>query len=177
MPVIMAILGLLAAFGYWFFVMRNAANGVKELAGMASDVASAARRFGFRRRHNQHPVDSLDDADVAIAGAGLAFMDLSGLPTSEQHDALAISLQHHLGHDVEKANEAMIVGRWLVTECGTAHSAFSRLTKRLFKLKNSEGFQPLMNVLTDVAKANRGGEISPQQSEALQDVARIFHLR
>ena len=137
---------------------------------------SAARRFGFRRRYNEHPVDSLQDADVAIAGAGLAFLDLAGLPTAEQQDALLVSLQSRLGHDKAKAEEAMILGRWLATECGGADAALKRFSRRLVRMKGAEALQPLMQVIGDVAASGRDGALSPRQKEALEEISRNFRL-
>jgi uncharacterized membrane protein len=176
MPYIVAILGLLAGAYFWMNRARAASNAAQDLVGSAQDVLSAARRFGFRRRYNEHPVDSLQDADVAIAAAALAFLDLSGLPTAEQMNALEGSLQSNLGHDRAKAEEAMILGRWLVTECGSADAALKRLTRRLVKLEGAKALQPFMLVVKDVAASGRGGDLSTQQKEALDDIARAFRL-
>jgi hypothetical protein len=176
MPYIVALLGLIAGAYFWMNRARAAGMAAQDLAGVAQDVMSAARRFGFRRRYNEHPVDSLQDADVAIAGAGLAFLDLTGLPSSEQQDALLVSLQSRLGHDRQKAEEAMILGRWLVTECGGPDAALKRFTRRLIKLKGNGALQPLLEVLKDVAAAGRDGALSTRQKEALEEIARSFRL-
>ena len=140
-----------------------AAVATQDLAEMAQDVVAAARRFGFRRKDDQHPVDSLDDPDVAIAGAGVAFLELAGLPSTKQQDRLIVGLQHHLGQSREKAEEAAILGRWLVNACEGAQAGMDRLSRRLLKLKGAQGFQPLMSVLKDVAVAGREGNLSDRQ--------------
>jgi hypothetical protein len=144
------------------------------LSNVAGDVMAAARRFGFRRRHDQHPVDSLDDADVAVAGILLAFLEMGNLPSAEQHLALTASLCRHLHQSTEKAREALILGRWLVQECGTQQAGFSRLSKRLFKLRGVAALEPLMQVLRDVSAEI--GDLAPRQREALEDIKRIFRL-
>lgn len=68
MPYVIALLGLIAGAWLWMSRARAAGMAAQDLAGMAQDVISAARRFGFRRRYDEHPVDSLQDADVAAAG-------------------------------------------------------------------------------------------------------------
>lgn len=176
MPVLIALLGIIATAAIWYWRAKAAGQAAQDLAGVAQDVISAARRFGFRRRYNEHPVESLQDGDVAIAGAGLAFLELSGLPTAEQQDALMISLQRHLGYDRAKADEAVILGRWLINESNGAEPALKRLTKRVWKLKGAEGFTPLMQVIKDVSTASRDGQLSPRQREALDDVARQFRV-
>ena len=142
---------------------------------MAGDVMNAARRFGFRRRANMHPVDALDDADVAIAAIGIAFLELGGLPSVEQQNALIRSLQQGSAQSHDKAQEAIILGRWLVGECGGAQQGFDRLARRLYKLRGHDGFDPLMQVLRDVAQA--AGTLSPRQSEALAGLSAAFRLR
>ncbi|WP_112309235.1 hypothetical protein [Pseudogemmobacter bohemicus] len=176
MPVLIALLGIIATAAIWYWRMKAAGQAAQDLAGVAQDVMSAARRFGFRRRYNEHPVESLQDGDVAIASAGLAFLELSGLPTAEQQDALLISLQSHLGFDRAKAEEAVILGRWLINESQGPESGLKRLTKRVWKLKGAGGFAPLMQVIRDVTAASRDGQLAPRQRDALDDIARQFRV-
>ncbi len=175
MPFILGLLALIGVAYFWAQRARNAADMTRELAGVASDVAAAARRLGFRRRVNVHPVEGLDDPDVAIAGAGIAFLELGGLPSTEQQDALTRSLQSRLGMDHEKAREALILGRWLVTESNGPQPGLTRLVRKLSKMKGQAGFEPLMLVLRDVTEAN-AGVLSPQQGDALDEVKHIYRL-
>jgi hypothetical protein len=176
MPFIIGLLGLIAAVAFWMYRIRMAKEALDDLAGVAQDVMAAARRFGFRRNNAQHPVESLEDPNVAIAGSGLAFLELSGLPTAEQQDQLLISLQSHLGQDRATAEEAMVLGRWLVAQSGGATPGLARLTKRLHRLKGAEALTPLMKVLNDVAASGRDGKLSDHQREALEDITRTFRL-
>jgi hypothetical protein len=176
MPYLIALFGLIVGAYFWVQRARNAADAANELVGVAQDVMAAARRFGFRRRHDLHPVESLDDPDVAIAGAGIAFLELGGLPTAEQQDKLIVSLQSHLGQSHNKAEEAVILGRWLVAESGGAQQGLERLTRRLYKLRGNQTFQPLMAVLKDVAAAGRDGAVSARQREALEEIAVLFRI-
>jgi hypothetical protein len=175
MPFLLGLLALIGAAFFWAQRARNAAEMTRELAGVASDVAAAARRFGFRRRGNVHPVESLDDADVAFAGAGIAFLELGGLPSTEGQAALIRSLQSRRDMAHDKAQEALILGRWLVTESQGAQPGFTRLVRKLFKMQGQAGFEPLMLVLRDVVEAN-AGVMSPQQGDALDEVKYIYKL-
>jgi hypothetical protein len=175
-PYIIALFGIVIAAYFWIQRARMAAEATQELAGMAQDVLAAAKRFGFRRKLNLHPVESLEDPDVAIAGAGVAFLELGGLPSAEQQDRLIASLQSHLGQSHGKAEEAAILGRWLVAESGGALPGLERLTRRLYKMRGAASFQPLMLVLKDVAAASRDGNVSARQREALDEIARLFRI-
>ena len=68
----------------------------------------AARRLGFRRRINTHPVDSLEEPKLAIGALGIAFLELGGLPTEEQQNALLKSLQARTGQSLDDAEETLI---------------------------------------------------------------------
>jgi len=175
MPVIIAILAILGGAYFWLGRARMGVEAARELSGVASDVMAAARRFGFRRRLNEHPVDSLQNPNVATAGAGLAFLELADLPTAETRDALIVSLQHHLRTSESDAREALILGRWLLNECGGPQPALDRFARRLMRMRGAAALEPLMAVLGDVA-AEAGG-LNDRQRDALDVIARHFKLR
>ncbi len=175
MPFILGLIALAGAAYIWVIRARNAAEITHEISGVASDVMAAARRFGFRRRLNTHPVDSLDDPDIAVASAALAFLEMSGLPTTEQQNAMIVSLQSHLTMSHDKAQEALILGRWLIVECQGPVPAFARMAKRLYKLKGAGSFEPLLAVLHDIAKSGRT-VLTEQQKDALADLTRLYRI-
>ena len=174
MPYVVALLAILGVAYFWLIRARMGVEAVRELSGVAADVAAAARRFGFRRRLNEHPVDSLQDADVAVAGAGLAFLELADLPTSETRDALIVSLQHHLGISEKDAREGLVLGRWLMNECGGPQPALDRFARRLVRMQGAPALEPLMAVLGDVASG--AGGLNDRQRDALDVIARHFKL-
>ena len=175
MPFILSLLAIAAAGYFWMNRARNAANVATDLVGVAQDVMGAARRFGFRRRANVHPVESLDDAGVAIAALGIGYLELGGLPRAEQHEALVRCLQVNCGHSHDQAQEAVILGRWLITECGGAGPGVDRLSRRLWKLKGASSFDPLMAVIKGVA-ASGGVEVNGRQKDALDAIARAYRV-
>jgi uncharacterized membrane protein len=175
MPFILGLIALAGAAYVFILRARNAADMTHEIAGVASDVIAAARRFGFRRKLNTHAVDCLEEPEIAIAAAALAFLEQSGLPSTQQQDALIVSLQSHLAMSHDKAQEALILGRWLVTESAGPISGFTRLTKRLYKLQGAASFDPLMAVLNDVGKSARSG-LTDKQKDALDDLIRLYRI-
>ena len=111
-------------------------------------------------------------------GQGWPFWTWQAWPTAEQQNALLVSLQSRLGHDRAKAEEAMILGRWLVTKCGGPDAALKRFTRKLIKMQGSAALQPLLQVIKDVATtgADQGGALSPRQRDALDEISRAFKL-
>jgi len=93
MPFIIGILGIIAAAYFWTMRARNAAEMAKTVAEVPGDIMAAARRFGFKRRMNVHPVESVDDPNLAIAGIANSFFELGALPTEEQRRMLYLQVQ------------------------------------------------------------------------------------
>jgi hypothetical protein len=154
---------------------RNAANVATDLVDMAQDVMGAARRFGFRRKANTHPVDSLEDTKVAMAALGISFLEQGGLPSKEQQATLQRALQQTYDMSEADAAEALILGRWLMSQCGGPDPAVARISRKLRKLAGLESLQPLMSVLQAVASKNQDG-LQARQTDALGTIARSFKL-
>lgn len=175
MPVILAVIG--AATAVLFFVLRarNAANAAGDLLDMANDVRLAARRFGFRRKSNLHPVESIEDPAIAIAGIANAFLELDDLPTSGQRTALTGSMRETLSLSASDADELAILGRWMAAECGTPDAAISRLSRKLVRLSGQESFTPLLTIL-NATLASGSAALNRKQTEALDDVKRAFRI-
>lgn len=176
MHIILGLIGALTVAFIWVTRMRNAAEMTHELAGVAGDVMAAARRLGFRRKLDTHPVESLDEPNLAIGAIGIAFLELGGLPTAEQQDALLTALQSRTGQTPKDAEETLILGRWLVTESNGPSQAIPRLARRLAKIDRAGSFTPLMAVLNDVAQAGRSDGVSDKQRDALTEIAQAFRL-
>ena len=177
MPVILAVIAAAGAVLWWMYRARAAGQVAQDLAGAASDVLNAARRFGFQRRANQHPAESVDKPELAVGTIGLAFMELDALPSQEQQKALASALSRHMLVPVAQADEILILARWLIGECGGPTPAIERMARRLFRLNGAATLEPLLAVLKEVAQSGGQGGLSSRQKDALEDIARLMRLR
>lgn len=176
MPILIAILGALVAV--YFFVMRarNAANVAGDLIDVANDVRLAARRFGFRRNLNEHPVESIDDPKIAIGALASAFLELDDLPTREQRGKLDTQLREILRIDAKSAQEITILGRWLVAECGGPEPAVARLSRKLFKMQGTDAMQSVLTIINGTLQETGTG-LSGRQTEALDSIKRAFRVK
>lgn len=172
------IAGLLAlAVGIYFFFIRarTAVHIADDVADMAQTAMGAARRFGFRRRANVHPVECIEDPKLAIAGLATAYAELDALPTQETRDALLIGFQSALDVSRADAEELATLGQWFVNECKGADAAVPRIARKLARLDGAQGLVTLMDVIGHVAKASANGP-SDKQGEALVEIKRIFKV-
>ncbi|SIO15658.1 hypothetical protein [Vannielia litorea] len=173
MPFILGALALLGAAYFWYSRMRGAADMAGELMEAAGDVRAAARRFGYKLRRKEHPVDGVEEPVVAAAGIAEAFISLDDLPTRGQRTGILQGLQKAYRVDLNGAEEAAVLGRWLVGQCGAPDAAISRIVKKLHSLGGQGALQPLLTVL-DTAAGAEGGSLGPRQQEALAEISRRF---
>ncbi len=172
MPFVIAIIGIIAAAYFWAQRARNAAEIAKAVAEVPGDIKAAARRFGFRRRMNVHPVESVDDPKLAIAGIANSFFELGALPTEEQRRMLALQVRSVLELSEAEAEELLVLGRWLASESGGPEAGILRLSRRLNRIAGVDGFQELMELLKNLLK----DDWSDAQIAALNDVKRAFRI-
>ena len=173
MPFLIALLGIAVGAYIWAQRARHARDVAGDVAEMANDVRLAARRFGFRRKTNLHPVESIEDPRLAIAAIATAFIELDDLPTAEQRQRLTVQLRSKLRADADEAEEMEVLGRWFMTECGGPEAAVARISRKLYKLGGSEQTEPLMDVLKGAVE----GGLSDRQRDALEDITRALRVR
>lgn len=142
------------------------------LSDAANDVRLAARRFGFKRRTNMHPVDDIEDPNVAIATIATAFIELNDLPKQNQKDRLSVQLQYQLNQSPKDAEELMVPGRWLMTQCERPDAAIFCVSRRLYKFDGVHSVEPLMTVFRNLS----GEKLSDTQSGSLDEITRALRL-
>ena len=174
MPVIIAILGAATAFYFLVIRARNGAAIATEMLDMANDVRAAARRFGFKRRTNLHPVESIEDPNLAVSAIALAFLELNDLPTQDQRNAMIVQAQSTLGVSKTDAEELIVLGRWLMTECGGADAAISRISRKLQRIDGANSFDALMTLIKSTLPE---AGLNDKQRDALDDIKRAFRIR
>ena len=171
MPVIVFILGILAAAGVWYYRAQAARRGAADLLDAANDVRLAARRFGFKRRVNVHPVDSIDDARLAGAGIVQAIAGMAGPLRAETETAIVLQFQSVFGVGKDEAAEISIFGRWVAEQCGTRAEAVRRLAKRLNELAGIAARQDLLRMIEAVVP-----DMGEDERDALRTLDRAFKV-
>ncbi|MBF9035583.1 hypothetical protein HKCCE2091_15150 [Rhodobacterales bacterium HKCCE2091] len=172
MPALLALAAIAGGIVFWILRARAASHAASELADMAGDVLGAARRFGFRRKANTHPVDAIDQESLAQGALSVAFLDLGPRQTDETRAAHLRALQSHLGLTLQEAEEILVLGPWFVNECRGPGPAVTRLGRRLMKLGGAQALDPALQVVNDVAATGPG--LTDTQRDALHDLKVIF---
>lgn len=172
MPILIFLATVIGGAMIWIWRIRMAKEAASELSDMASDVMAAARRLGFRRRRQGHPVESIDDPQLAAGALSVALVELGPRLTQEAHIGHLRALQSHLGMDLTTAEETQTLGHWLVGTCDGPVNANARIGRQLFSLEGSHALDAPLKVVGDVA-GHMGG-LNDAQRDALDDLKRIF---
>ncbi len=167
MPILIMLLGVVGAVAVWYWRMKAAREVGGELLDAANDVRLAARRFGYRRKHDVHPGDSIDDPRIAATGLLIAIAESDGALTAAELEAVRLEIQRVFDITAAEADELIAVGRWIVGQCGGAHPALRRLARRLRTLAGGEVLPDLM--VMGAAVAGAGGD-GPDAKEALDRI-------
>ncbi len=172
------ILGLIAIVGavavwYWRFKMAREAGG--DILDAANDVRLAARRLMYKRKHNTHPADSVDDPRLAAAGIAVAVATMDQPISQAEIVALTGSARQTFDISEREALDMVSFGRWVSDQCGTNGEAVRRLSKVVAKLAGAEAAPDLIRMVTDVATAD-GGEMDEEQVDALDTIRRTLGI-
>ena len=171
MHIVLGVIALVTTAYFLVLRARNAAEMSHELLDMADDVRAAARRLGFRRNKAQHPMDAVEDPNTAAAAIAVSYLELDDLPTAEQRGNVLVALQSALEVDKSQAEELMVLGRWLMTQCNGPVPAITRAARNLYRMTGGDP-GPMMQILT----AASTDPISDKQRDALGEIKRAFRI-
>lgn len=173
MPVLLAVLSILAAVAFWYWRIRDVSNTAQDLADAAHDIRLAARRFGFKRRANMHPIDCIEDPRMAAAGITLAVAEMDGALSQAEIDTAVVQFQSVFDVSKAEAEELTAFGRWITAQSGTKAEAVRRLSKQLLALAGAEAGPDLKRLVSKVATAG-GTALDSEAEDALATIARYF---
>lgn len=172
MPIALTILAALTAAYVWYLRMSAARDAAETLVEAANDVRLAARRFGFRRKMNVHPADSVDDARIAAIGIVSATAQMDRSWDRDMSDLIVRQAQSIFDVGLAEAEELTILGKWLAEQSATKHEIVRRLSKRLATLAGPEALPDLERMVAAVT--SRDGGLSENVEEALTTIRRLI---
>lgn len=167
MPIVILILTAVGG-AIWFWVRSNPRQALDVAADAVTVARNAPRKLAFRRQTKAHPVEGIDDPNIAICALAQAFIELDNLPTAEQRSRLDKMLRKRC--TPAEAEEIQVLGRWLVAQCGTPEAAIAKLSRRLYKIDGSASWAALQDILMALV----GDVLSPRQADAVAEMKRAI---
>lgn len=171
MPILIAIITIAGAAWFWFNRARNARDAIHGIADLAGDAASAARRFSYKRRANEHPADGVDD--VRVAGASLLYLaaiEDGALSQAEEHEILR-QVQNGYGVMLDDARELLSLARWLADQ-RAPDEMIRRLVRKAVALGGRDDTARLVAMLEELKKTGNQSGVEDVQHRLAQALRR-----
>lgn len=172
MHIVLGILGVAGVVLFWIWRLRNTASAARDVVEVADDVRAAVRRFGYRRKANQNPLDGIEDARLAAAGIMAAFANMDGAFSREEITAIKDACRTAFGCEGAEAEQIGAYGRWLVQQsAGNMDEVIRRLARNLVNQLDHVEKHQLLDMVRDIASIEGGG-LSDSQLDALERLQR-----
>jgi len=166
------LMALAAGVGIWMYRARNAADAAQSVFEMASDAKAAARRFGYRRKNNKSPLDTVDDPRLSAAGMLVAIAKLDGDISRDQVERITRECIETFEVGAAEGADMTAIGRWL-SQQGEPEEVLRRLARSMRGSLDADRLESLYGMLERVASVE-GGEVSERQTSAIEMVRRTF---
>ena len=114
MHILLTILGIVGAFGYYWFVIRNASQAVGEITDAAGRAHGAYKRRQFRKKADAATINSIDDPRIAAVVMAVSVASCDGDMTAEQDGVLKQAMGDVLA--IEDPDEELTFAKWAVRE-------------------------------------------------------------
>ncbi len=176
MHILAATVGLLFLAFRLYLRLSCSRNLAASLVETVADAPKAVRRYRFRRKANVHPVEAIDDPSIAVAALGVAHVELELIPSQDHWDGLKVNIARVLDVSGAEAEELMVLGRWLVAECGTVDAAVARLSRKLYRMAGPARAAALHGLVQAIVAAQSPSP-NGAQADVASDVARFMHIR
>lgn len=173
MPYLIALLGLIGGLGFWYYRFMLAKDAASELLNMADDVRLAARRFGFKRRNNQNPIDAIEDPRLSAVGLLVVIAEEDGAMSQQELEAIQFQARKVFKCSAEEAAELLAFGRWIANLSPNRSETARRLARRTVGIGGNSIIDDLNAMIRAVATTD-GREPG---GEALQAIDRLKQLR
>lgn len=151
MHIIGLVIAVVLGAAYWVHRARSIREAAETLADSANDVRLAARRFGFRRKINVHPIDSIEDARIVGLSIATAMAQIERTWTREDNDTAIRQAQFAFEIGVDEATEMVVLALWLNSQSASVSDAARRLVKRLKALTGKEALPELEKLIEAIA--------------------------
>ena len=172
MHILLGILGVVGVVVFWLWRMRNAATAARDVVEVADDMRAAVRRFGYRRKANQNPLDGIEDPRLAAAGILTAFANMDGALSREEITAIEGACKAAFGCDLAEAEQVAAYGRWLVQQsAGNMDEVIRRLARNLVGKLDREEVRELLALVEEVSGVD-GGTLSDAQRDTFERLER-----
>ena len=148
MHILLMILGVIGAAGFWYYRMRDAGRAAGEVIDTAQRVKGAVKRKKFRDKAAQSPFAAIDDPVLAAVTSVIAI----SAECETWNDSTKSKLEEVFLSVSDKAalEEAVIYGEWAVKQVTEMSGAIRHLGPILASMLSVEQREDLMGMAAQI---------------------------
>ncbi len=150
---LVAAIGAVAAALWRLSMAADAARGVMDTA---DDVRGLTRRWRWRRKLAESPLDLIDDARTATVAMMVATAQTDGAITERERTAILEACTTTFGATGEQAEQMLSHGRWITKDVRDLDRCFKRVQPLLLKLCGRDERCDVIRMVREVAAADGG---------------------
>ena len=147
MHIILGIIGLLAAAGFWIYRINAAARGAQELAELAGEVANLPRKMRFKSKTGKKAIDVLEDPREAAAVILAGYMLEAGDVPSDKRDQLAAMLGERFEVSRNTGEEMVAQAFWIHADIANPDSVINKMIDLVGKAAGADALRDLIGML------------------------------
>lgn len=163
MHIVLGLIGLLAAAGFWIYRIRDAARGAQELGELAGEAANLPRKMRFQHKARKKALEVIDDPREAAAVLMLGVARGQGEITVEQKRAISAQIQQNFELDAESADELLARAGWISSDIKDPQTLVRKMIDFIRIRLGEAELRQLDQMLREIA--NIDGEPHPAQLE------------
>lgn len=173
MHILLGLLALIGALAMWYWRLKIAREAAGEALDAADSLRATVRRLMYKRKHDVHPADSVDDPRLAASGIAVAVATMDAPISQSEIEALTQSAQRTFDVSHREALDIVSFGRWIADQCNTHGEAVRRLSRVVARTAGPEAGPDLIQMIRDVATAG-GHELGEPELDAIDSVRRAL---
>ncbi len=149
MHIVLAILGIIAGAGYWWFYAKNLGTAANEAVDAVGRVRGQMRRKKISKRSAMSPITAIKDPVTAAATLITAIASEDGLVTP----AVESRIRTEVGKiaEPEKLDEAVIYAAWAAKQVDNVQSVIDGCSALLINWLDQHEKLELMEMVNAVA--------------------------
>lgn len=164
MHILLGIVGVIAALGYYFFVFRRAGEAAGEAIDMAQRVRGKMRRNAFRKKAEGSVLSSVEDPGTAAAVLLVKTAECAGPVLEDKKAEINKIIRDEIG--MADADEVVPFAEWIATQTVNPNDII-----RAYRSLWMDNLNPTqMAEFVDMASriANFDGEANSEQREIIR---------
>ena len=173
MHIILGILAILGTVAVIWYRLRAARELGGEVLDAADDLRATVRRLMYKRKHDKHPADLVDDPRLAASGIAVAVATMDAPLTQAEIDTLTRLSREIFEVSESEAHDIVSFGRWVAGQCNTNQEAVRRLSKVVARHAGPEAAPDLVRLITEVASAG-DMTLGEEETDAVETVRRTL---